>query len=253
MLLQSPMLLLIVAFAMLWVPLGQHTFLIEHWMKLGTFMAPFILLVAFSFRLEPTVAPKTNVRFLSLIMLVAYIAHQFEEHWIDLYGNTFAFKTYLNSMLLSQLGATDGAVILLSDAGIFMINTSLVWLLASLAICLGSRNIFPALCMTAIILVNAFSHIIASISSLNYNPGVLTAIVIFIPTGVLIYAWFLQSKTASLPAVGASIVWGILAHIFMVSGIILSGWNQLIPEVVYFGFLVIWSVVPAIYHQSNDH
>ncbi|MEL6896643.1 MAG: hypothetical protein AAFP90_11115 [Planctomycetota bacterium] len=36
-------------FGMLWDPLGQHKFLIQHWMKVGKFMAPFLLTVAFAF------------------------------------------------------------------------------------------------------------------------------------------------------------------------------------------------------------
>ena len=33
-------------FAMLWAPLGQTDFLVEHWMKVGTFAIPFFLLGA---------------------------------------------------------------------------------------------------------------------------------------------------------------------------------------------------------------
>mgnify|MGYP001800576106 CR=1 FL=1 len=78
----------IAAFALLWVPLGQHDFLVQHWMKVGTFMAPFLVLVAFSFS---TSEKLIDARSISLALLVAYILHQFEEHWVDIYGRTFAF------------------------------------------------------------------------------------------------------------------------------------------------------------------
>ena len=38
------------AFVLLWVPMGQHAFLFAHWMKLGTFMAPFLVFVAMATR-----------------------------------------------------------------------------------------------------------------------------------------------------------------------------------------------------------
>ena len=36
-------------FAMLWLPLGQYDFLLENWMKIGTYAVPFLLIGAFSF------------------------------------------------------------------------------------------------------------------------------------------------------------------------------------------------------------
>jgi len=35
---------------MLWVPIGRHDFLLKHWMKVGTFIAPLLLLVAAAFQ-----------------------------------------------------------------------------------------------------------------------------------------------------------------------------------------------------------
>ena len=111
--------LLVLAFAMLWVPLGQHVFLIEHWMKLGTFMAPFMLFVAFAFAKNDD--PRTDPRFLSLILLVAYIIHQFEEHWVDFFGQTYAFYAYLNAFL-SGLTGSDSTTEFMSPTSIFVIN-----------------------------------------------------------------------------------------------------------------------------------
>ncbi|MEM6498336.1 MAG: hypothetical protein AAF709_16635, partial [Pseudomonadota bacterium] len=113
-----------VAFALLWLPLGQHDFLTEHWMKVGSFMAPFLVLVGLSFSEKPT---RVDARTVSLLLLVAYIIHQIEEHWIDLYGRIYAFKPNLNEFLSGLLGRATVHEFM-SDTSVFVINTSLVWL-----------------------------------------------------------------------------------------------------------------------------
>ena len=40
---------IVLLFFMLWAPLGQTEFLVQHWMKIGTFAIPFLLIGSFSF------------------------------------------------------------------------------------------------------------------------------------------------------------------------------------------------------------
>ncbi|MEM9281515.1 MAG: hypothetical protein AAGA96_06810 [Verrucomicrobiota bacterium] len=163
----APLFCILIAFGMLWIPLGQHDFLIRHWMKIGLFMAPFLVLVA---RASTTNSPKESrmeISVFSLVLFIAYIVHQFEEHWVDLFGNHYAFKPYLNSVLIERFGIDDETGGPLSDAGVFVINTSLVWLVAALAIWRASRHTFVALCLTSIVLVNSFSYFGAAILTLG--------------------------------------------------------------------------------------
>ncbi|MEM1106876.1 MAG: HXXEE domain-containing protein [Pseudomonadota bacterium] len=237
---------LVVTFAALWVPLGQHEFLHAHWMKVGTFMAPFLVFVAVACRSDAPGTLFRDLRFVSLVLLVAYIIHQFEEHWVDLTGEIYAFKPYVNGLIRTAMGRPDSPVEALSDAGVFMINTSLVWLVASLAIWRGSRHAFPTLCMAAIVLFNAFSHIAAGALRLAYNPGLVTSIVIFVPLAMAVYAMVLQAGQARRGLVVASLVWSALAHVIMVGGMIASGWFGAVPEPVYFAVLVAWSILPCL-------
>ncbi|MEM0922403.1 MAG: HXXEE domain-containing protein [Pseudomonadota bacterium] len=242
---------LICAFGMLWLPLGQHHFLFEHWMKLGTFMAPFLLLIAFAFGPAHESSPELSIRLFSLWLLIAYIAHQFEEHWVDLYGSIYAFKPFLNAMLLERLGGEDGASPPLSDAGVFVINTSLVWLVAGFAIWRGASHVFPALCMASIVLVNAISHIGAAVSAGAYNPGLLTAAVVFIPLSIWVYVRLVRSGAASGLEAAASLLWGFLGHVVMILGIIASGWWMVVPELLFFAVLIAWSISPVFIFRSK--
>lgn len=235
---------LILVFAMLWIPVGQHVFLLEHWMKVGTFMAPFLAFTALSFKSSDT--NWTDARILSLGLLIAYIVHQFEEHWIDLYGQTFAFKPYLNGFLSNLMGQQAGTE-LISDASIFVINTSLVWLVGALAIWRGgSKHIFATLCMAAIVVVNAVSHVGVVVARMSYNPGLLTAVLVFLPLGVFAYGALLRRGAASPRLVVASLAWGVLAHIIMIGGLVLMSWMPNANEVIYFAVLIGWSILPAV-------
>ncbi|MEL6167387.1 MAG: HXXEE domain-containing protein [Pseudomonadota bacterium] len=233
-------------FGMLWVPLGQHEFLLSHWMKVGTFMAPLLLLMAFAFR-----GPRNlglDPQFLGLLVLLAYIAHQFEEHWIDLYGNVFAFQASVNGLILNALGAEsgpDGSPEILTRASIFVINTSLVWLVGALAIWRGGQAIAPVLAMIAIAIVNAVSHIVSAVAMGMYNPGLVTSILVFLPLCVLAYVSLWRSNQANGPQIGWSLAWSVAAHVIMVVGVIAANWWGAMSEIVYFAVLVAWSILPT--------
>lgn len=233
---------LVLAFLMLWVPLGQHDFLLAHWMKVGTFMAPFLILAAAAFRSASPGQP--DPRALALMLWVVYIIHQFEEHWVDVYGQTYAFYGYLNAFL-SGLNGDESGVEFISQASIFVINTSLVWLVGALGVFLGVRNIFATLCMAAIVVVNAVSHVGASFISGQYNPGLLTALILFLPAGLAAYVWLVRCKMATVRLLLASVLWAFLAHVIMIVGILAMNWYSWIPELAYFTTLVVWSLLPA--------
>ena len=232
---------LIAAFAFLWIPLGQHDFLVQHWMKVGTFMAPFLVLVAFSFSSSER---SINARSISLALLVAYILHQFEEHWVDVYGRSYAFKPYLNEFLSGLLGYAQMQE-LMSDASVFVINTSLVWLVGALAVWRGGGHVFAALCVAAIVVVNAISHIGAGLISGSYNPGLLTSVLVFLPVGIGAYVLLARSPGATAGLIGASLIWGLIAHLIMIGGILAMSQVPEIPQSVLFAALIAWSVLPT--------
>ena len=241
---------LVFAFALLWIPLGQHDFLTQHWMKVGTFMAPFLILIALCFLDKST---QLDARAVSLVLLVIYIIHQFEEHWVDIYGRTYAFKPNLNEFLSGLLGLSDMQEFM-SDTSVFVINTSLVWLVAALAIWRGPQHVFAALCMASIVVVNAISHIGAALIAGSYNPGLLTGVVLFIPVGIGAYVWLGRVSKPPLRIIAASLAWGLVAHVLMISGVLAMYHFDQIPEVAYFAVLIAWSLLPAFApsHTQTD-
>ncbi|MEL7449059.1 MAG: HXXEE domain-containing protein [Pseudomonadota bacterium] len=232
----------LVLFLMLWLPLGQLDFMIQHWMKVGTFAAPFLLLAYLA------AAPKrpslSDPVFMSLALLVAYIAHQFEEHWIDLYGNHYAFYDYVNALVRSVLNSGDNSVAPLTPQAIYVINTSLVWLVGVIAIVVARHRVFPVMALAAITLVNGITHILAGIVNVAYNPGLLTSVVVFVPLSVVVFRRLMRHEAAWIRPVIASLAWAVLAHILMVSGMLAANLYSVISEATYFVLLVIWSALP---------
>mgnify|MGYP001792876348 CR=1 FL=1 len=244
---------ILLLFAMLWLPLGQHEFLLDHWMKIGTYAIPFLLIAAFAFweAPEPT-RPLYHFRFLGLLLLIAYLVHQYEEHWIDLYGNYYAFYTFNNNFILSNLGQPEAATQPLTKAAVFMINTALVWLVGLLAILRSPRHLFPLIAMASIIVVNGLVHLLAGLVNWQYNPGLLTSVVLFVP----LYFWFARYLLRSSPSyrkpLWGGILWALLAHVLMVGGLLAANWWELIPEGGYFALLVLWSLLPlALFRPAS--
>ncbi|MEM7570619.1 MAG: HXXEE domain-containing protein [Pseudomonadota bacterium] len=235
---------LVLAFAMLWVPLGQHAFLDAHWMKVGTFMLPFLLLTAASFS-QHSVLSK-DPRSLALWLLSAYILHQFEEHWVDLTGAVYAFQGSVNAIVHAATGAPADRPGPLTTQAVFVINTSLVWLVGALAVWQGERRLFTVLAMAAIVQVNAISHIIAGIVFWRYNPGLLTSVVVFFPAAIATF----RLLPVRRQAIFASIVWAFLAHVIMVAGMLASTWWGLISPLAYYAALVVWSVLPVFVRSA---
>lgn len=240
---------IVVLFLMLWVPLGQFAFMTQHWMKVGTFAAAFMLIAYFA---TASRRPEmSDPAFMSIVLLAVYVAHQFEEHWIDLFGNQYAFYDYVNALVRRVIDSGDPSVVALTPSAIYVINTSLVWLVGLIAVARSGRHLFPVLALAGITLVNGVTHVLAGLINLSYNPGLLTSVVLFLPLSVAFYRLLLEQRPAMKYQAFVSIVWAILAHVLMVAGMLAAKVFGVIPETVYFGSLVAWSLLPLAICRSG--
>lgn len=109
---------------------------------------------------------------LILLHSPVYMVHQVEEHTGD------RFRAFANNVML---GGRDG----LTTASVLVINVGLVWGLNLAAFYLGL--FFGAgygLVAPYAMLVNALIHIAARLRLGVYNPGLVTALVLFLPLSV---------------------------------------------------------------------
>ncbi len=140
--------------------------LIAHWVYGGALAALLLLLLAPLFiQGWPPVLAAT------FFCLPAYMLHQYEEHDND------RFRAFVNRLL------GNGREVLTLTA-VFNINVFGVWggIAAAVWLCARVHAGF-ALIAAYLLLLNAVIHIVQGAVTRGYNPGLVSAIVLFLPVG----------------------------------------------------------------------
>ena len=142
--------------------------LISNWVSGGS-KAGVILLLLF-----PLLSKNwTLIEALTFLHLPAYMLHQWEEHTND------RFRLFVNSKIGKGLEV-------LSPFAVFIINVPGVWGVLSATILL-TFVAHPGFALIAIwlVLINGVAHIVQAIAMKKYNPGLITATLIFMPLSLL--------------------------------------------------------------------
>ena len=110
-----------------------------------------------------------TVMTLTFLHLPAYMLHQYEEHDDD------RFRRFLNGAFGKEV---------LSPAAVFIINVPGVWGVITVSLYLASRiSIGFALIAVYLVFVNGMVHIAHAAIFRAYNPGLGSAILLFVPFG----------------------------------------------------------------------
>lgn len=143
---------------------------------------------------------------LTFLILPAYMLHQYEEHDDD------RFRQFVNAVI-------GRGVEVLTLADVFVINIIGVWVVLAATLWLvhlaGPQN-GPGWGLIAVylILVNALAHIGQGIAMRRYNPGLGTAILIFVPLGLVTLRAL--SPLASTTQQVVSLALAILIHALII-------------------------------------
>ncbi|MEL6979737.1 MAG: HXXEE domain-containing protein, partial [Pseudomonadota bacterium] len=223
--------------------------LAEHWMKIGTFAAPMLIFLAFAARREGDGPLWRDVKTMAALFAASYMLHQFEEHWIDALGRLYPLRGFLNEQLATAFGPEAAAA--MTPQAIFFINTSVVWLVAFLAIWTAPTHAFPALAMAGVMLVNGVAHGAMAIASGAYNPGLITGVLLFVPLAAGFYWAMLASGAARPLAIAAGVAWGALAHVILIAGLLAANVHGLIPVGAYYALLILWAIAPLFAFRAS--
>lgn len=174
--------------------------LINNWVY-GGFLAGLLLLLLaplFTHSWPPALA-------LTFLVLPVYMLHQYEEHDND------RFRLFFNRTI------GKGKEVL-SPMTVFITNVPGVWGVIGLSLYLAAYwNSGFSLIAIYLVLVNAFVHIVQAIRFRSYNPGLVSAFLLFLPLGII--GLFLIQKTgAGTPAfqmLGLLVAIGIHAAILI--------------------------------------
>lgn len=241
--------LLIVFATMAWAPLGQQAFMEEHWMKVGAYIAPVLLFLAFNGRsvYEPKIL--SDVTLMACILTAAYLVHQVEEHWVDLLGRPYPLYDFLNTLIADVAGEERYG--LLTPSAIFYINAGMVWTVGFTSILVSPKHAFPAISMAGLMIVNGVAHVLNGLAYQSYNSGLATGLLIFVPIGVLFYRRLLRDGMASRVMLGAGVMWGFLGHVFLFAGLFAANVYGMFPLSLYYSGLIIWGLVPMALFRNR--
>jgi len=143
----------------------------------------------------------------TFLCLPVYMLHQYEEHDND------RFRRFVNQ----QIGKGE----VLSPMAVFVINVPGVWGVIGMSLALAATvGVGFGLIAAYLLVVNGTIHVIHAAMTRGYNPGLGTAIALFLPLGAYGIAAIQQAGggTAVMHVVGAgaaiAIHGAIIVHVF---------------------------------------
>lgn len=148
----------------------------DNWVYGGVLAAVMLLI------LTPVLASGWPLPLLLIwLQLPVYMLHQFEEHDAD------RFRRFVNATI------GQGKEVL-SRFDVFVINIAGVWGVDSLAFILAARaHLGLGLIAVYLSLVNSVGHGAQALALRRYNPGLATAILLFLPLGA-VTLWVLAGR-----------------------------------------------------------
>jgi len=139
--------------------------LVQYWVY-GGFLAGILLLL-----LLPAFARDWSAALLGVfVQLPVYMLHQYEEHDND------RFRLFVNRMMGKDV-LSHQAVFIINVPGVWGVNAASFLFAFYVSIGYGLIGIY-------LTLVNAVTHVVVALVSRSYNPGLGTAVLLFLPAGV---------------------------------------------------------------------
>ena len=147
---------------------------------------------------------ETSERALFAALLVIYFIHQIEEHlWPG------GFRQFTDAHVFHS-GDDNWPV---NIDGVALVNTAFVWLPIALAAIFPQTLRWVGLAWIGLTLINGIIHVVTSIRLRLYNPGLVTAIVLFLPFTMYALALGVERGTLSGGEVVLILLCGVLLHL----------------------------------------
>jgi hypothetical protein len=219
------------------------------WFGLGFAVVLAILLFASNLLRSDLGMPRwRDLRWLAFLAVAVYLVHNVEEYGIAANGIPHAFP----DSLCTLLGQPDYPGCGIPPVFYLFVNLPLVWIAGPLAALLFGRLRLAALTLWGVIAVNAVVHIVPAIARREYDPGLVTAVILFIPLSVVTARAVLREyRRGAIPALLGA---GALLHVVLAGSALLylgggiPEWLLLgaQPLVLVLGYLIIRALEPRL-------
>lgn len=186
------------------------------WIGLAGAVVLSALLASNALRSNPAVSRWRDLSWLSWVGVAAYLIHNVEEYGIDLTGRTYSFPQAFCAMF----GFSAAYPHCPAPGEVFTaVNVPMFWIAAPLGACLSRRHPWAGLGIFSVIAVNMVAHIGSAVAHRGaYNPGLFTAVLIFLPLA----SWVLAgARLLRGSAVAAVIALGVVAHLNLIAAMLL--------------------------------
>jgi hypothetical protein len=153
---------------------------------------------------------------LSWLAVAIYLIHNIEEYGVDLLGQFHAFPHFMCAML-----AQPPYPLCPIPAPFYLaVNLPLFWVGAPVAAILSRRHPIVGLSVYGVIFVNALTHIGAFVRA-GYNPGVLTALILFLPVSFWVARVCFGKHGLPYGGLAFIVVDGVFLHVVLMVSTIL--------------------------------
>ncbi|WP_273735198.1 HXXEE domain-containing protein [Mycolicibacterium septicum] len=152
---------------------------------------------------------------LSWLMVLAYLIHNFEEYGIDATGTRYGFPKMLCNMFGYVLADCPAP----SNFFVF-VNIPAIWVGAVAAALLARRSHAVGLGYLGLLIVNTLTHLGPVLAGRSgYDSGLLTAVVLFIPLSAWIIHVCFGHGGLRYQTLAAILLAGVLLHVVLIGSI----------------------------------
>ncbi len=162
---------------------------------------------------------------LSWLAVAIYLIHNVEEYGIDLLGRFHAFPNSICATL--ALPAYPSCPI--PTPFFLAVNLPLFWLGAPVAAIMSRRHPIIGLSVYGVIFVNALTHL-GAFARAGYNPGVLTALILFLPISLWVAKVCFGKHGLPYSALALIVADGMILHIVLIGSTMLFLRGRIVPS-----------------------
>jgi|GraSoiStandDraft_49_1057285.scaffolds.fasta_scaffold168824_2 hypothetical protein len=181
------------------------------WISLGAAGLLFLLLATNALRGDRGVSRWRDIVWLTWAAALACLLHQFEEHGVDVDGKAYAFRAFM----CAEIGLPDPRACPVPLSFITALNIATVWVAGPLSALLAKRWPVIGLSFFAIPIASVFAHLVPAIVLQNYNPGLVTAIGLFLPLSLIAFSAAVTRYHLGVRAILATLFAGAMLHAFV--------------------------------------
>lgn len=190
-------------------------YLVWPWVGLGAAIVLTILLFSTDvLRSNKGISRWKDISWLAWLWVVVYLLHNAEEYAIDFAGNLYAFPASMNASLGNAA---------IPDLSFLSTNVAAMWFAMPICAWLSRKHPIAGLTTTGMVFVNIFIHLMPVVRGGGYNPGLGTAILMFLPLCLWCFHQFFGSAQGkfSLKTLGIIIANGVVIHILLIGSMLL--------------------------------